>query len=131
MSSSKPKNDWNDESTKEFSVTALPALSAEQMPSVLKMVIGPGAPRSYELFKSELVVGRDMDSEVHINSTDLSRRHVLIKRAPSGQHSIQDLDSRNGVFVNGVKIHSAVLHDGDQIQLGSLQFVYYEGRASS
>jgi hypothetical protein len=47
MSSQKTKNDWNDESTSEISVTLLP-LSTEQTPSVLEMVQGPGAPRPYE-----------------------------------------------------------------------------------
>jgi len=130
MSSQKTKNDWNDESTSEISVTLLP-LSTEQTPSVLEMVQGPGAPRNYELYRAEMVIGRALDADVPINSTDLSRRHVRIKRAASGQHLLQDLESRNGVFVNGVKVHSATLHDGDSVQLGSILFVYHEGRATS
>lgn len=130
MSSPKTKNDWNDESTSEISVTLLP-LSTEQTPSVLEMVQGPGSPRNYELYRTEMVVGRAIDADVPINSTDLSRRHVLLKRNPSGQYSIQDLESRNGVFINGIKIHSATLHDGDSVQLGSILFVYHEGRAAS
>jgi pSer/pThr/pTyr-binding forkhead associated (FHA) protein len=130
MSSHKTKNDWNDESTSEISVTLLP-LSTEQTPSVLEMVQGPGSPRNYELYRVEMVIGRAIDADVPINSTDLSRRHVLIKRAPSGQHQIQDLESRNGVFVNGVKVHAAILHDGDSVQMGSILFVYHEGRATS
>ena len=39
-----------------------------------------------------------------------------------------DLDSRNGVYLNGVKIHSAVLHGGDNLQLGSVVLVFHEGR---
>lgn len=130
MSSQKTKNDWNDESTSEISVTLLP-LSTEQAHAVLEMVQGPGAPRPYELFRIEMVIGRAIDADVPINSTDLSRRHVLIKRMASGQHQLLDLGSRNGVFVNGVKIHSATLHDGDSVQLGSILFVYHEGRATS
>lgn len=130
MSSHKTKNDWNDESTSEISVTLLP-LSTEQTPSVLEMVQGPGAPRQYELYRAEMVVGRAIDADVPINSTDLSRRHVLLKRGPSGQYSIQDLESRNGVFINGVRAHSATLHDGDSVQMGSILFVYHEGRAVS
>ncbi len=130
MASQKTKNDWNDESTSEISVTLLP-LSTEQTPSVLEMVQGPGAPRNYELYRSEMVIGRAIDADVPINSTDLSRRHVLLRRTPSGQFSAQDLESRNGVYVNGVKIHSAVLHDGDSVQLGSILFVFHEGRATS
>ena len=128
--SSKTKNDWNDESTSEISVTLLP-LSTEQTPSVLEMVQGPGAPRNYELHRAELVVGRSIDAEIPINSTDLSRKHVILKRMASGQFNLTDLKSRNGVYVNGIKVHQAVLHDGDSIQMGSLLFVFHEGRASS
>jgi pSer/pThr/pTyr-binding forkhead associated (FHA) protein len=127
---SKTKNDWNDESTSEISVTLLP-LSTEQTPAVLEMVQGPGAPRRYELHRPELVVGRSIDAEIPINSTDLSRKHVVLKRMPSGQFNLMDLKSRNGVFVNGVKVHQAVLHDGDSVQMGSLLFIFHEGRAAS
>jgi pSer/pThr/pTyr-binding forkhead associated (FHA) protein len=95
------------------------------------MVQGPGAPHNYELYRAEMVIGRTIDADVSIISTDLSRRHVLLKRAASGQFLVNDLESRNGVYVNGVKIHSAVLHDGDSIQLGSLLFVFHEGRVTS
>jgi pSer/pThr/pTyr-binding forkhead associated (FHA) protein len=37
-----------------------------------------------------------------------------------------DNDSRNGVFLNGVKVHSAVLRDGDVIQVADSVFVYHE-----
>ena len=130
MSSQRPKNDWNDESTSEISVKLLP-LSTEQTPAVLEMVQGPGAPRNYELHRPEVVVGRSLDVDVSINSTDLSRRHVALRRMPSGQFNLHDLESRNGVFVNGVKVHSAVLHDGDSVQMGSILFVFHEGRATS
>ena len=130
MASQKTKNDGSDEGTREISVTLLP-LSTEQTPCVLEMVQGPGAPRNYELYRAETVIGRTIDADVSIISTDLSRRHVLLKRAASGQFLVNDLESRNGVYVNGVKIHSAVLHDGDSIQLGSLLFVFHEGRVTS
>jgi pSer/pThr/pTyr-binding forkhead associated (FHA) protein len=129
MSSQRTKNDWNDESTSEISVTLLP-LSTEQSPSVLELVQGPGAPRKYDLYAAEMVVGRAIDADVPINSTDLSRRHVVVKRNASNQYSLLDLESRNGVYVNGVKVHSAILHDGDNVQLGSLVFVFHEGRTS-
>jgi pSer/pThr/pTyr-binding forkhead associated (FHA) protein len=130
MSSSKTKDDWNDESTSEISIALLP-LSTEQTPSMLEMVQGPGAPRNYALVRTELVVGRSIECDLPLNSTDLSRKHVALRRMPSGQFNLVDLESRNGVYVNGVKVHSAVLHDGDSIQMGSILFVFHEGRASS
>ena len=63
--------------------------------------------------------------------THLAFTHVALRRMPSGQFNLVDLQSRNGVYVNGVKVHSAVLHDGDSVQMGSILFVFHEGRASS
>jgi FHA domain len=123
--SSRP--DWNDENTSEISVAPL-SLSSEQVPATLEMIQGPGAPRHHDLFRAESVIGRAIDVDIAINSTDLSRRHVMLKRALSGQVTLTDLDSRNGVFLNGVKIHSAVLHDGDSIQLGTIVFIFHEAR---
>lgn len=120
------KSDWDDESTSEIRVSLMP-VSMEAKPYVLQMVQGPGAPKDIELFSDELVLGRAADADIPINSTDLSRRHVRLKKA-AGQYAIEDLGSRNGVYLNGLKVHSAVLHEGDNIQLGTVVFIYREGR---
>ncbi len=120
------KNDWDDESTSEIRVSLMP-VSMEAKPYVLQMVQGPGAPKDYELFTEEMVLGRASDADIPINSTDLSRRHVKLKKA-MGQFSIEDLGSRNGVYLNGLRVHSAVLHEGDNVQLGTVVFIYREGR---
>ena len=75
-----PKNDdWADESTNPINVSLMP-LSLEQQPSSLQMITGPGAPKTYELYRDEVVVGRAIDADIPINSTDLSRKHVAVKR---------------------------------------------------
>jgi pSer/pThr/pTyr-binding forkhead associated (FHA) protein len=76
------------------------------------------------------VLGRGKGIDIAIDATDLSRRHIMMVCAPNGQVTLRDLESRNGVFLNGVKVHAAVLHDGDSIQLGSLVFVFHEARAT-
>jgi pSer/pThr/pTyr-binding forkhead associated (FHA) protein len=43
------------------------------------------------------------------------------------QFSCTDLDSANGVLLNGIKAHSAVLHEGDTLQIGDVVFVFREG----
>lgn len=126
-----PKNeDWNDESTNPISVSLLP-LSLEQQPSSLEMITGPGAPKTYELFRDEVVVGRAIDADIPIHATDLSRKHIALKRSAQGQYTVVDLESRNGLYLNGVKVHAALLHDGDNVQLGTVVFVFHEGRGRS
>lgn len=91
----------------------------------LEQVRGPGAPRRFGLALAETVVGRGNQSNVVIDSALLSRRHVVFRRN-GPELSLADLDSANGVYVNGVKAHSAVLHEGDTIQVGDVVFVLHE-----
>ena len=72
-----------------------------------------------------MVIGRDERADIPLPSANISRRHALIKRR---QHevSIHDFESRNGIFLNGIKVHSAILRDGDIIQLADVVFDFYE-----
>jgi pSer/pThr/pTyr-binding forkhead associated (FHA) protein len=92
---------------------------------MLEQVRGPGAPRRIALAVAETVVGRGHQANLTIESALLSRRHVVFRRN-GPELSLADLDSANGVFVNGVKAHSAVLHEGDTIQIGDVVFVLHE-----
>jgi pSer/pThr/pTyr-binding forkhead associated (FHA) protein len=92
----------------------------------LEQVQGPGAPRSFELELDETIVGRAVQAHVCVPSSLISRRHMALRKA-GPQFSCADLDSANGVLLNGVKAHSAVLHEGDTLQIGDVVFVFHEG----
>ena len=94
----------------------------------LEQVRGPGAPRRIPLALAETVVGRGTQANVTIDSALLSRRHVAFRRN-GPELSLSDLESANGVYVNGVKAHFAVLHEGDTIQVGDVVFVLHEAPA--
>jgi pSer/pThr/pTyr-binding forkhead associated (FHA) protein len=72
-----------------------------------------------------MIIGRDEKADIKLPSVNVSRRHAVIK---CSQHevSVHDFESRNGVFLNGIKVHSAVLRDGDIIQLADVVFDFYE-----
>ena len=72
------------------------------------------------------VIGRAPDALLHLPSKRVSRQHALL-RVRGTDCLLVDNDSRNGVFLNGVRIHSAVLRDGDVIAVGDCQFRYCEG----
>src|SRR5690348_15109902 len=99
-------------------------MRTERVPT-LEQVRGPGAPRSFPLSIAETVVGRGQQANVTIDSALLSRRHVVFRRE-GPELTLADLDSANGVYVNGVKAHRAVLYEGDTIQLGDVVFVLHE-----
>ncbi|MEM9695043.1 MAG: GGDEF domain-containing protein [Myxococcota bacterium] len=67
---------------------------------------------------SEMVIGRGERADVRLFDDGLSRQHAKIIKI-HGNYAICDLDSTNGTFVGGVKLHSPKpLKDGDRIGLG-------------
>jgi diguanylate cyclase (GGDEF)-like protein len=65
-----------------------------------------------------LVIGRDETCELALTDDAISRHHLEVRQAGPGQVAIRDLDSTNGTFVRGKRIHSAELGDGDKLFLG-------------
>ncbi len=92
----------------------------------LKQVSGPGSPAELTLDSDELVIGRSRSVDFRIDSSEVSRRHIVIKRM-GGEFLVQDLNSHNGTYLNGLKIRSATLKDGDLIQVGNAVLLYREG----
>lgn len=121
---SKPEP-FDPEATVAGDVSIAPGVTRGEKLPTLEQLRGPGAPRRFVLAAAETVVGRGQRAHVVIESTLLSRRHVVFRRR-GPELSIADLDSANGMFVNGVKAHSAILHEGDTIQLGDVVFVLHE-----
>jgi hypothetical protein len=74
--------------------------------------------RVFTLRPQTNTIGRHPRCEIELPFTEVSRRHAEITLCPDG-FRIVDLDSNNGVYVNGKKIKEQVLADGDLIQLGT------------
>ena len=95
---------------------------------ILELVQGPIPAHRFSILAEEMVIGRASDADISIVASELSRRHVLVKHNPATHAvSVQDLESKNGLFLNGIKVHMAVLHEGDRVQVGSAIFVFHEG----
>lgn len=92
------------------------ALLPERVPR-LTVLRGPGAGRKLRVTDG-VVIGRDDDAEIFIEESGISRRHAVV-RVSGSVVSIEDLQSRNGTFVNGTRIRSCVLTSGDHVQLGT------------
>jgi pSer/pThr/pTyr-binding forkhead associated (FHA) protein len=63
-------------------------------------------------------IGRSSDLDLVLVEEMVSRKHARIQVA-NADISIEDLDSTNGTFVNGEKIHQARLRDGDRVLIGT------------
>ena len=68
--------------------------------------------------KSAFVIGRAPGCDLVIDDTASSRRHCQVER-DGGGHRLVDLKSSNGTRLNGAKVDSAPLKDGDAIQIGN------------
>lgn len=75
------------------------------------------------LERSEVLLGRALEADVRINDTGVSRQHAKIvaeqnENSHQSEYIINDLDSRNGTFVNGRRIRREKLDNGDKITIG-------------
>ena len=118
---------WDDAtSTASKSRTTMKAMKKIVKPFVLEQVEGPGERREFVLDQDVIVVGRLPESGVRLDSSEVSRKHMLLKKI-GDEYACTDMESHNGVFLNGVKIHSATLREGDTLQIGDVILIYHEG----
>ena len=76
--------------------------------------------RRLPLRHGENILGREPDEGINLDSPTVSRRHARISIAGT-QATLEDLGSKNGTFVGGEQISTAVpLKDGDEIRTGSV-----------
>jgi len=68
-------------------------------------------------------IGRGSDNELVLDTKHVSRYHAVLLAGPS-HTTIEDLNSTNGVFVNGRRVSRQALKDGDRVTVGRTQFRY-------
>jgi diguanylate cyclase (GGDEF)-like protein len=95
-----------------------PLLLADAQRAGLLVLQGRAMGKLYALVANETVLGRAADAGIVLDDAGVSRRHARVDRRLD-EFVIHDLDSRNGVFVNGDRIHERILRDGDRVQLGT------------
>lgn len=91
-----------------------------QPPRLVALNEDAGAPFCL-LDKADLSIGRGDDCDIVIPHSSVSRSHARIV-AEGPRWTILDLDSANGVFVNGERYQSAEIKHGYLVQIGKVQF---------
>ena len=91
-------------------------------PEVLAVTLTVDGAR-HELAGPRALLGRSKECDVRISDPNVSRRHAEV-RLEGSNYWIVDLDSTNGVLVNGQRQKRAKLGDGDKITLGSTEVVF-------
>ncbi|HLR98041.1 FHA domain-containing protein [Mycolicibacillus parakoreensis] len=102
-------------------VEGLPAGSA-----LLVVKRGPNAGSRFLLDRPITSSGRHPDSDIFLDDVTVSRRHAEF-RLEGEEFQVVDVGSLNGTYVNREPVDSAVLSNGDEVQIGKFRLVFLTG----
>ncbi len=72
----------------------------------------------------KITIGRNPDSHIYLNHVQVSWRHATVYSSPEGNFFIQDNNSINGLYVNGIKTEKKQLDKGDIIQISKFKLIF-------
>lgn len=87
-----------------------------------RLYVSKGPPplmgKTIDLDRSRMVVGRDPSAEIPLPLQTVSRAHAVFRITNDGSWQLEDLNSRNGTGVNGMRIGKVSLEGGETISFG-------------
>jgi ABC-type multidrug transport system ATPase subunit len=104
--------------------TAQPRQSEGNLATSMLKILRPG--RTPDAPAGSIKIGRATDNDIVIPDVLASRHHATLVPTPDGAE-IRDNRSINGTFVNGSRVESAMLRDGDVVTIGNVDLVYAGG----
>ena len=109
------------------SAAQVAALTATPAYGKLVIVSSNFAGKEYELTRPQMIIGRTDENDIVVNHRSISRNHAKITRDPeTGRYTISDLQSSNGVRVNGQDYGKVELRRGDTVDLGHVRLRFVE-----
>tara|TARA_Y100000815_G_scaffold238050_1_gene232174 strand:+ start:49 stop:471 length:423 start_codon:yes stop_codon:yes gene_type:complete len=90
---------------------------------------GPKAGARYGLEADLTTVGRHSTADILLDDVTVSRQHVEVERS-GDRYRVKDTGSLNGTYLNGDRIESGWLDDGDVLQVGRFKLVFFHGTRS-
>lgn len=106
-------------------IAALPSGSA-----LLIVRRGPNIGARFLLDADKTIAGRHPDADIFLDDVTVSRRHTEFIRHGTA-FEMRDLGSLNGTYFDGVRIDSALLTDGAEVQIGKFRLTFYASRADA
>jgi pSer/pThr/pTyr-binding forkhead associated (FHA) protein len=84
----------------------------------------PGQPdETVELTGPETLIGRAPSCDLQIPDDSMSREHAVVQ-LDGEEATIEDLQSTNGIKVNGKRVRTHPLSHGDEIEIGQTRLVF-------
>ncbi|KFF61051.1 transcriptional regulator [Cryobacterium sp. MLB-32] len=114
--------DANVTAEEQEAIAALPSGSA-----LLVVRRGPNAGARFLLDADVTTVGRHPNADIFLDDVTVSRRHAQFLRNATA-FEVKDLGSLNGTYFDGVRIETAVLNDGAEVQVGKFRLTFYASR---
>ncbi len=106
---------------------AVPTPSTDSSLRVRRYLIGVDlVGEVHEVTRHRVNIGRTHDNDLRIVDPTVSRLHAMLTLR-SGDATVVDANSKNGVFVNGIQVRYAKLEDGDLVTFGTVRFRYRVG----
>jgi pSer/pThr/pTyr-binding forkhead associated (FHA) protein len=106
---------------------AVAALAAPAGYGKLVVLSSNFAGKEFELSRPQMIIGRTDENDIVINHRSISRNHAKLVREPeTGRYTISDLQSSNGVRVNGQDYGKVELRRGDVVDLGHVRLRFVE-----
>ena len=113
-----------DPTRRGVTAAAAPAAAAAA-PARLVVLSSNFAGREFALTKTPMVIGRTDDNDIVINHRSISRNHAQVIR-DGNRFTIADMQSANGVRVNGEDYSNVELRRGDTVDLGHVRMRFVE-----
>lgn len=77
--------------------------------------------QEFDCVRTELKIGRTQENDIALDHRSLSRTHAKVVREESGDWRVIDMQSANGLTVNGESYAQATLSSGDVVELGHVK----------
>lgn len=123
-------SEWLNEDKPELDPEHQAAVEALPSGNALLVVLqGPNSGARFLLNADVTTVGRHPESAIFLDDVTVSRRHAEFRRH-GNSFEVQDLASLNGIYYDGVRIESALLVEGAEIQIGKFRFTFYPSKAA-
>ncbi|MBX7080506.1 MAG: sigma 54-interacting transcriptional regulator [Nannocystaceae bacterium] len=99
------------------------AAALRRRPLRIEVIKGPDRKRRGDFEHERIVVGTHESCELVLSDPTVSRHHLEIALVPEG-YRIRDLDSRNGTFMDGVRVFDVLVEGGASVRVGETQLKF-------
>jgi ABC-type multidrug transport system ATPase subunit len=113
-----------DPSATRMGPAATPRAPEGNLATSMLKILRPG--KAPDVPPGGIKIGRATDNDIVVPDVLASRHHATLVTGPGGAQLI-DNRSINGTFVNGHRVDSVVLHDGDVVTIGNIDLVFAGG----